>query len=401
MSIASEVDASRAAVHSAPAAATRTSPYRNSRSAGLDTLRVLAIALVFMYHYQVFVSGEPTFGVLSDVGWTGVDLFFVLSGYLIANQLIGGMARGARLQVGHFYARRWLRTLPAFWVVLACYALFPQQLSGGLMPPLWRFLSFTQNLGLRPGTAFSHAWSLCIEEQFYLILPVVLVLGATWRLGIGAAWAGLALLWSVGIVSRIIFWVGFGTEATGHIDGYYTLVYYGTLCRFDEFLPGVALALIRHAHPMLWHRLIARPTSNCLVALLAVSMVLLLVKLDYYIDDYGYGFFMTAFGYSLIAVAYACAVLAALSPGSLLHRIRIPGVQQLAVWSYSFYLSHKAVAHLVDAYARHQAWGEAATIGAILSISLAVAAALYFAVERPFMTLRKRLVPGNFERHSA
>jgi peptidoglycan/LPS O-acetylase OafA/YrhL len=110
---------------------------------------------------------------------------------------------------------------------------------------------------------------------------------------------------------------------------------------------------------------------------------------------------MTAFGYSLIAVAYACALLAALSPGSLLYRIRIPGVQQLAVWSYSLYLSHKAVAHLVDAYARQQAWGEAATIGAIGCISLALAAALHFAVERPFMVLRDRLVPGNFEPLSA
>ena len=61
---------------------------------GLDTLRAAAILLVFAYHYQVFVSGAPTFGWLSRIGWAGVDLFFVLSGYLIANQLMGGIARG-------------------------------------------------------------------------------------------------------------------------------------------------------------------------------------------------------------------------------------------------------------------------------------------------------------------
>ena len=65
-----------------------------SRNPGLDTLRACAIALVFMYHYDVFVSHEATFGWLSDIGWTGVDLFFVLSGYLIANQLFAGIARG-------------------------------------------------------------------------------------------------------------------------------------------------------------------------------------------------------------------------------------------------------------------------------------------------------------------
>jgi peptidoglycan/LPS O-acetylase OafA/YrhL len=56
--------------------------------------------------------------------------------------------------------------------------------------PLWRYLSFTQNLGLAPGTAFSHAWSLCIEEQFYLLLPALALLGAR----CGCAWcAGLDL----------------------------------------------------------------------------------------------------------------------------------------------------------------------------------------------------------------
>ena len=399
MLIASEGLAESAARQGAPA--TTTALHGNSRSAGLDTLRALAITLVFMYHYAVFVTGEPTFGVLSDVGWTGVDLFFVLSGYLIANQLIGGMVRGGRLQIGRFYLRRWMRTFPAFWVVLACYALYPEQLAGTHMPPLWRFLTFTQNLGLKPGTAFSHAWSLCIEEQFYLILPIVLVLGALFRFSVRAAWIGLALLWSIGIVSRIVFWIKFGTEATGHINVYYSLVYYGTLCRFDEFLPGVALALVKNAHPQLWRRLIARGTGNSIGALLAVVVMLYLVKQYYYIDDYGYGFFMTAFGYSLVAVAFGAAVLAALSPGSLLYRIRIPGVEQLALWSYSFYLSHKAVAHVIDTIATRKGWGEAATIGVVLTLSLLVAATLYAVVERPVMVLRDRLIPANFQSQAA
>jgi peptidoglycan/LPS O-acetylase OafA/YrhL len=395
MLIASEARASSATHQGATAA------HGKARSAGLDTLRALAITLVFVYHYAVFVSGEPTFGVLSDVGWTGVDLFFVLSGYLISNQLIGGMARGGRLQIGRFYLRRWMRTFPAFWVVLACYALYPEQLAGAHLPAVWRFLTFTQNLGLKPGTAFSHAWSLCIEEQFYLILPIVLVVGAVLRFSVRAAWIGLALLWSIGIVSRIVFWNKFGTEASGHINMYYTLVYYGTLCRFDEFLPGVALAIVKNAHPELWRRLIARGTGNSIVALLAVVVMLFLVEQYYYIDDYGYGFFMSAFGYSLVAVAYGAAVLAALSPASLLYRIRIPGVERLALWSYSFYLSHKAVAHVIGAIASQKGWGEATTIIGILALSLMVAAALYAAVERPFMSLRDRLIPTNFQPQAA
>jgi peptidoglycan/LPS O-acetylase OafA/YrhL len=88
----------------------------SARNHGLDTLRALAITLVFAYHYMVFVSRQPTFGWVSVVGWVGVDLFFVLSGYLIANQLFEGMARGQQVSLTRFYARRALRTLPVFWV---------------------------------------------------------------------------------------------------------------------------------------------------------------------------------------------------------------------------------------------------------------------------------------------
>ena len=131
-----------------------------------------------MNHYMAFVSREPTFGWGSVIGWTGVDLFFVLSGYLISNQIFSGLARGEALVPRHFYARRALRTLPVFWLVLALYFLFPIFMGGKPPPPLWRFLTFTQNIGLPSGTAFSHAWSLCIEEQFYLILPLVIFAGA-------------------------------------------------------------------------------------------------------------------------------------------------------------------------------------------------------------------------------
>ena len=119
----------------------------SGRAQGLDTLRALAIALVFAYHYRVFVSDAPSLGWFSAVGWIGVDLFFVLSGYLIANQVLAGSVVGKPLSLSSFYLRRALRTWPAFWFTLAAYALFRPQLGGKEPPPLWAFLSFTQNAG--------------------------------------------------------------------------------------------------------------------------------------------------------------------------------------------------------------------------------------------------------------
>lgn len=371
------------------------------RTAGLDTLRACAIALVFMYHYMVFVSHTPTFGWASTVGWAGVDLFFVLSGYLIADQLLRGMQSGRPLSLWRFYLRRALRTWPAFWVVLAAYFLFPATMGGKPPPPLWTFLTFTQNIGLHAGTAFSQAWSLCIEEQFYLLLPLALLAAVALRLRPWQAWCVLAALAAAGIVLRAVLWRRYGLEAGGGANGYMTHIYYASWCRVDEFLPGVAVALLRHGHPRLWERLMDHGGTVLLVGV-AGSAAMLYGALDfYYIDGYGYGYFMTAFGYTLLAISFALLVIAALSPRTFLHRTRIPGAAQLALWSYSIYLIHKPVGNIVSKLAVQWEAPAQVTLVATIGLSLGVGALLYALVERPFMRLRERLAPLNLAPRTA
>src|SRR4051812_25820092 len=113
--------------------------------AGLDHLRALAISLVFLFHYRLFahpawVDDWCTFG------WTGVDLFFVLSGYLISSQIFRSIEKGS-FSLQEFFIKRFFRILPAYWVVLALYFALPAFREWESLPPLWKFLTFTQNLG--------------------------------------------------------------------------------------------------------------------------------------------------------------------------------------------------------------------------------------------------------------
>src|SRR5207248_1318386 len=140
------------------------------RQPGLDLLRALAVLVVTIYHAALF--GFKTPGRFDRFGWIGVDLFFVLSGYLIGGQLLSSRTP----HLGRFFARRALRILPAYFAVLAIYFLLPAWREYPTISPVWKFLLSVQNIGLRGGTSFSHAWSLAVEDQFYLLLPVIVLL---------------------------------------------------------------------------------------------------------------------------------------------------------------------------------------------------------------------------------
>ena len=109
------------------------------RHPGLDLLRALASVVVVIYHAGIM--GFPLTGRVHRFGWIGVDLFFLLSGYLIGGQLLAPLMRGQRLNFGTFFARRVLRIMPAYFVVLAIYFLLPSWREYPEMSqPLWKFL---------------------------------------------------------------------------------------------------------------------------------------------------------------------------------------------------------------------------------------------------------------------
>ncbi len=369
-------------------------PTDTARLRGLDLLRAVAIVLVLMTHYTGFVAHAPIFGAIGKVGWAGVDLFFVLSGYLIGNQILGPVARGESLSLKVFFARRLLPTLPNYYAVLAVYLLMPllfphSPVLGSSAPPLWQLLSFTQNFGLAYGQTFTHSWSLCIEEQFYVVLPLAAL--ALARIGRNAArvsvgWCVLVGAIAFGIASRAAAWLTHG------YDGFAAQIYYSSLCRFDELLPGVAIAMLKNFRPMLFARLLRHGNALCVAGLAATVAVLSGIY-----KDVPNAFVTTALGFSLVAASFGLLVCSALSPPCVLNRVRIPGASSLALWSYAVYLAHKPIfMALQPELARlHSDPSTPWCVLVVLALGVGGGWLLFRCVETPFMRLRARLYPSN------
>ncbi|WNG58782.1 acyltransferase [Archangium gephyra] len=354
---------------------------------GLDTLRVLAIVLVLGFHYPR--EGAPEwFAASASFGWAGVDLFFVLSGFLIGRQLFAPLALGEQPRLGAFCLRRFLRVLPAYWVVLAVYALVPGAREQEAMAPLWSFLTFTQNFGLEGG-AFSHAWSLCIEEHFYLALPL-LVLALTgrvrWR-GVLVLVLGLVLL---GIAVRMgLWWAHLEAPPPGASLGriFRRWIYYPTWGRMDGLLAGVVLALVQTFRPALWSRWIRAPVGVALLTVVSLGFAGPLCAENKTLAS-------SALVFPLLSLGFAALVVLAMTDVGARVLGRVPGAHWLASVTYCVYLSHKLVIHAVHGVLAKHGMGAYHPVTLLVSGAcvLAVAQVLHVGVERPFLRLRERWV---------
>ncbi|MFG5407568.1 acyltransferase [Piscinibacter sakaiensis] len=182
-------------------------PAADARLPGLDLLRAIAVVWTMLFHSFVVGGLGPDWTWLSRHGWMGVDLFFVLSGYLIGGQVLAPLAAGRRLDLADFYRRRAFRILPAYLAVLAAYLAWPGFREAPGMEPAWKFLSFTLNLSIDYArhAAFSHAWSLCVEEHFYLLFPL-LAIGLMRRRSGAACAVVVALAVLGGLALRALAW---------------------------------------------------------------------------------------------------------------------------------------------------------------------------------------------------
>lgn len=313
----------------------------------LDGVRGLAIALVLISHLMLFNDQTGSrFGdslaALRGLGWVGVDLFFVLSGFLITGILYDTLHNPRYFR--SFYMRRFLRIFPLYYGFLFFLMILGHWTHG--LHFVWGgrqyvLLSYLQNTGLWfPVTGFhigewadlGHFWSLAVEEQFYLLWPllVFLVRGRRRLIALGLALSGIALLLRI-----VLYWRGASPM----------LIFMLTPCRMDTLLLGGCMALAIRGESgwiprrwMGWMVLIA----------LASAAVIAAYTLWHLGTDMRSFFFGATFGYTVIALGCIAILVASLEPASAANHIfRWSILRSLGKYSYGIYVLHIFVAHFI------------------------------------------------------
>ena len=235
-------------------------------------------------------------------------------------------------------------------------------------------------------TAFSHAWSLCVEEHFYWVFPLL----AVWLTRRPAIWkfAGLAaLLVLIGIAARSAAWLHNATidPQMDARNWFVEDLYYPTWARLDGLLCGVALAVWKTFRPDHWTR--AQRHAN--VALLAGLAVL---ALAFWLFADRTGLLANAIGWPVLSLGLALLVFAGAGRNGIVGGRAVPGAGWLAAISYSLYLVHKAMYHVVQAHWGEQLQGTGVFAFVVYGVTAIVAGAvLHYLIERPFLRWRGRL----------
>ncbi len=371
---------------------------------GLDGIRAVAVLGVLAFHGGVSWAGG---------GLLGVDIFFVLSGFLITSLLVGEWASSGKVRFLRFYERRARRLLPALFLtmlVVAAYAhwfALPSTLTtlrGDALATLayvanWRFVLTGQNYFVRfgPPSPLLHTWSLAVEEQFYLVWPA-LALFVLRRRGR----RGLAVVAAVGIVISAAV-----TTLLFHHGVSVTRLYYGTDTRVQEVMAGALLAVVI---PRIAHRFRAvgatgdpgadagsdtetaldPPSSGWVISAVGAAGAVALLWALHAVS--GARPFLYDGGFLLVAAATAAVILlVVVRPGNWLSRGLSFGVLgYIGRISYGLYLYHYPMFLMIDG--QHTGLTGAGLLAVRLAATGAAAVASYHLVEMPVRN--RRALPG-------
>ena len=361
----------------------------------LDGLRGVAVLLVMAYHFagSISVLGLPMVDRLPfRLGWAGVDVFFVLSGFLITSILLDSKGRPAFFR--NFYARRILRICPLYYGGILVVGLLRGVMGGdaawgatdGLFAPgsLFWPMTYLENLALGlHGPAqtgiLSHYWSLAVEEHFYLFWPLIVWACSTRQVAVAA---GLA-------VAGAVLLRAYALHAGGDPAALMGL----TPLRLDGLALGaLASVAARGGAP-------TRPAVQTARAILVIAVAALFGIVVGRRTLSQFDPWMWVFGYTLIATATSALILMVRAPGRLGSALSHRGLRWFGTYSFGLYVWHPILAVVL----LHSRWaviapgqGAAAILlatGTVIAATLGVAWLSYHAFEKPFLAL-KRFFPS-------
>jgi peptidoglycan/LPS O-acetylase OafA/YrhL len=348
----------------------------------LDGLRAIAIILVMSVHYHQRFGG----------GWAGVQLFFVISGFLITQILLAskpGVSIGDYM--ARFYVRRSLRIFPLYFGFVLLLAI-----SAALwnLPPNWPevklwLLTYTLNFAhmfhyVPVDDMYTHFWSLAVEEQFYLIWPLIV-----WCLSLSALRQAIIAILVLSPLLRLLM-VATGSDPEQ--------LYFFTPCQMDAFAAGAAIAAfdVRLAHPQ---RSVVIAAVIAVVAGIAANWAF---NPKFAIATGGYPYYMPHYlqyvwGYSLLNICGALAIIGCLQ--GEFSWLEKPWLVQIGRISYGIYVFHRPVIGLLDKFVAPQLPANNKVAMAIIpvlyiGISYTLALISFNFFESRFLRLKDRLSPA-------
>ena len=355
-------------------------------------LRGVAILLVLCAHEVVWHvhAGwiSPVAKALQTGGWTGVDLFFVLSGFLIGGLLFKEIRRDGTLDVRRFLVRRAFKIWPVYFIFLGFVAVKSVRHSptvwAGLRPLMPNLVHLQNYFGVERLLPWSHTWSLAVEEHFYLALPLLLLV--ILRFG--------KLSW-VPTVTLAVAIACLGMRLANWNRPYNWFTHYmPTHLRVDSLLFGVLLAYAYNVKPTLLGFVPRMRVPLFLTGLALVAPM-------FYVPQERR--FVFTFGYTLLYLGYGCILIACVDAEAgplgwaLTSRLaRLLGF--VGFFSYSIYLWHliarDEVLHYLNSWERHGTAAFLLMTAAHFALSIALGLISAVLIEQPFLSLRNRLFPS-------
>lgn len=360
---------------------------------GLDLIRASAIVMVLLDHSKFFFAPlDPRINVLTIFSFLGVELFFVLSGFLIGGILIRQYMEDSSFRLPaalRFWKRRWFRTLPNYFLVLFLSMILYRNLIEGSNIPVYRYFFFIQNLCTEIPPFFRVSWSLSVEEWFYLLLPFCFFLlnrldnkkkGLLCMILITLLFfTGLRFLltidipvekWNLGVRQVVIYRLD--AVCYGVLLAYFHHFYQDNLYRFRNMLmlAGVLLFTLSAFwyYKMIYYSLDGIVANNVLFASVSISFALMFPKITcIQVDRMG-----------------------------LLNRI----VTHLSLISYSMYLLNYGLILIpLSTFYVADGWRSAVFFFVLFwTLTIIASSFLYKYYEKPMMELRERSLLVNFGR---